>query len=177
MGAPYNNLLSKLDRALMAFVVAGGAGTFSDVFPAKRSQTKGLPNTICYAEKGDEVGVGNPTRNCKASVMVRTSGAEDGAAAQTARLASEQRVAKTFDLFKTQTVVAGQLDTSGEDIATQITDAARALAIADPVNHGDLADFTALDVMDKGVAAGFDDDDAWVDTQHLEIVCAPGNVS
>ena len=175
MPAPYNNLLSKLDRALMAFVVAGGAGTFADVFPAKRSQAKGLPDTICYSEKGDEVGTGNATRNCKSSIMVRTSGAEDGQAEQTARLASEQRVGKTFDLFKT--VVAGQLDTSGEDVATQITAAARALAISDPTNHADLADFTALDVIDKGVAAGFDDDDAWVDTLHLEVICAPGNIS
>jgi len=31
--------------------------------------------------------------------------------------------------------------------------------------------------LDKGPEAGFDENDAWVDTLNLEIVCCPSNVS
>jgi hypothetical protein len=177
MPAPYHNLLSKLDRALMAYLIAKGAGTAADVFPAKRSELKALPCTVLYSEKGTEIANNSGAYSCKTAVMVKTVAVNDiGQVAETARLASETRVAKTFDLFK-QNFDAPAADTSGEALATDITAAARALAISDPTHHADLADFTALDVIDKGIEAGFDDNDVWVDTLNLEIPCCPGNVS
>lgn len=172
MGAPYHNILSKLDRALVAYLIAQNAGTEADVFPAKRSQNKKLPCTICYSEKGEETVVNTGTYTIKSSIMVKTSAIDDaGQADGTARLTSEARVANTFDQFKKD------VDSGTDKLAEDITNAARALAAADPAKNGDLADFTCQSVVDRGPEAGFDENDAWVDTLNLEIVACPGNVS
>lgn len=172
MGAPYHNILSKLDRALVAYLISQNAGTAGDVFPAKNSDNKPLPCTVCYAEKGEEVARHSGTYLCKVQIMVKTLAPDvtDATPGQ-ARLDSDARTAKTFDCFKRN------VDSAGDKLAEDITNAARAAAVADPANNGDLADFTALDVLDKGPEAGFDENDAWVDTLNLEIVCCPSNVS
>ena len=172
MGAPYHNLLSKNDRALMAYVISVGAGTAADVFPAKRSGDKTAPCTICWTKKADPYNYSG-TYTAQASVIVRTlAPVDDGQAAEAPRLDSEQRVAKTFDAFHMD------LDQAGDKLGEDVTNAARALAASDPVNHGDLEDYTALNVTVKSVEAGFEENtEAWNDMINLEIVCCPSNVS
>jgi len=171
--ANYHNLLSKCDRALAAYLLSKGAGTSDDVLPAKNSAERPLPATVCFSSKGAEAAPYSGTYLIESSIMVRTGGAvELNAGASDARRASEERVAKTFDAFHTN------LDSSGDKLADDITAAARALAIANPTDHGDLADFTVQNVMIKGVDAGFEDGTVvWIDTLDLQLVACPSDVS
>jgi hypothetical protein len=171
--AGFHNILSKCDRALVAYLIAQGAGTEGDIFPAKNSAGKEAPCTICWSERFEEEGAYSGTFCVHASVMVRTQAAVDyGEEANAPKLTSEARVRATFDAFYTD------VDTAGDKLAAAITAAARASGPDD--NPGDLADFTALNVSVKSGEAAFDerhDGSVWVDTINLEITCAPADVS
>lgn len=173
MGAPFHNLLSKNDRALMAYLISVSAGTAADVFPAKRSGNKTAPCTICWSKKADPCGDYSGTWTIQGAVIIRTLAPVDaGADAEQPRLDSETRVAKTFDAFHMD------LDSSGDKLAEDITMAARALAAADPSRHGDMADYTVLNLVIKGPEAGFEEDsEAWNDRLNFEMVACPSNVS
>ena len=168
MGAPWHNLLSKNDRALMAYIIAGNAGTSADVFPAKSSREKEtFPTTYCFSQIG--TGEDFPysgTYTIKTRIEVRTM----AAVKSDPRLESETRVAKTFDLFHTD------VDTAGDKLADDITAAARALAASDPAHHADLADYTCQDIKLVSVEQDVDGD-CWVDILNLEMVSCPSNVS
>ena len=171
--ANYHNLLSKTDRALVAYIVDQEAGTMEDVIPAKRSGDRPSPATVCFSSMGREAAPYSGTYLVTASIIVRSPAASelnDGDNA--ARLASEARVAQTFDAFHRS------IDSAGDKLADDITAAARALAIADKANHGDLADFTVIDVSIKSIDAGFEEGtNIWLDTLELELVCCPADVS
>jgi hypothetical protein len=165
----YHNINSKNDRALMAFIIAQGAGTAADVFPAKRSLGKTVNHTVCWSETAVETVPYSGTYTIATSIMVKCLSPDDGATGA-ARLTSDQRTAATFDLFFTN------VNSSGNSLADLITTAARALAVSDPTNHADLADYTCQDVSVKGPETGFDQD-VWVETLNLSIVACPKNVS
>jgi hypothetical protein len=172
MGAPWHNLLSKNDRALTAYIIAGAAGTAADVFPAKTSREKDIfPVTYCLSESGSETAPYSGTYTIKASIEVISMAAKDvGQDSNALRLNSEQRVAKTFDLFHTN------IDSASDKLAADITAAARALAVSDPANHSDLADYTCQSAAILRVEQDFDGD-CWVDRLNLEMVSCPSNVS
>jgi hypothetical protein len=114
--ARYHNLLSKCDRALLAHIIAGGAGTLEDTYPAKLSQDRALPCTICYSESGSEVAPYSSTYLVKAAVIIRSPApVESGMGPSNAKLDSENRVAATFDLFHLH------VDSSGDKLADDIT--------------------------------------------------------
>jgi hypothetical protein len=179
MAAPYHNLLSKCDRAIAAYIISLGAGTAADVLPAKLSRTKSLPCTIVWSENGTELVPYSGDYQVKTTVMVKCKAAVDvGREADSARVASEDRVAKTFDAFHTNISTSGNPNNSGVNLADAITTAGRLLAAEDSVNHGDMVDFTVLDVLIKGPEASFEEDGAaWVDSMNLELIVCPGNVS
>jgi hypothetical protein len=172
MAASYHNLLSKCDRALVAYIVAQGAGSLDDVFPAKRSQDRALPCTVCYSEKAEEVAPYSGTYLVHSSLIIRTEAPADAGEDEAQKpLDSDARVAQTFDLFHLD------IDSAGDKLADDITKAARALAAKDPAHYGDLNDFTLLDVIIKGPEAGFEQGSvAWTDTLNLDLVACPANV-
>jgi hypothetical protein len=157
----YHNILSKCDQALVAYIIAGNAGTSDDVFPAKRSLSKTVPCTVCESRRGEpQAGAeysGNYT--IQALVKVRCSGLADTASDNESgqpRLDSDARVAATFDLFQTAD------PDSGIGLAAAIQ-----LAAADP-------DFGVINARVTGVEAGFErEGSGWVDVLHLELVCCP----
>lgn len=162
----YHNILSKNDRAIVAFLVANDAGTNSDTWPAKRSQDKSTPCTIVYSEEADEVATGTSCFACKTSVIVKTDGADDaGETVGTARLASDARTATVF----------GLLFNAGNTLATEITSAAHALAASDPTNHADLAHYTCDHVQIGAPATeqSFDESGVWTETLNLIVTCRP----
>lgn len=170
MAVSYHNLLSKLDRALCAYLVSLGAGTAGDVLPAKKSYLKSLPCTICWTESGLLTAPYAGTFTLTTNVMVRTSPAIDPAQAsgEAPRLPSDARVAATFDAFQSD------IDSAGDKLAEDINQAAYAAAIEDPVNNGDLAQFTAFNVSVKGIEGAFEENTStWVDTITLEICACP----
>lgn len=167
------NLLSKLDRALVAYLISQGAGTLENIFPAKRSLGKTLPITIIWAQKSTEDPPCSGDYMCDTAVMVKTPPLDSAGDADNAkRVSSDALVAAVFDELKRG------LDSGSETLAAAITTAARALAVSDPTNHADLADFTALAVLDGGMEQGLNEElDVWVDTFNLQILCCGKNVS
>ena len=172
MAAPYHNLLSKNDRALVAYIVANGMGTIETVVPAKWSIHKPFPVTVCYSQRATEVAPFSATYAVESVIMIKTSASVDlGEDMCAPRLASEALVAGTFDLFHIS------IDSSAEKLAANITIAARALAVSNPVHFGDLADYTAIGIQSKIIEAGQEaDGDAWIDTLHVTVICAPSDV-
>lgn len=168
MAAPYHCICSKLDRALVLYLISRGAGTLADTFPAKRSLNAPLPATVAWTNRATPIpNTGSYT--CRATVQVKTSANDHTPAA------SDARTAAVFDAFYT---VEDGSELDSKKIAAQITAAARAAALAAPADLADLADFTALDVRLGDQEADFDaDSDLWLDTLSLEIDAAPADVS
>jgi len=162
-----HNILSKVDRALAAYLVSVGAGTINDVYPAKRSDNKALPNTVCHSMKWRYAVPHSGVYVVSAQVMVKTLGAPElDQPALDVENQSTFRVADTFDAF-----FAG-VDSSSEALAAAITAAARGTAAED------LQDFTIQTCEALGGDAGNDrNGPAWVDSIDLEIVCCPRDVS
>lgn len=174
MAAPYHNLLSKNDRALVAYLIVQTAGTAADVFQAKYSGTKPAPCTLCWSQKATPIGKVTGTFAIETTVMVKAVGPADaGENANAPRLASELRVAKTFDALHLG------IDSSGEVLAAAITAAGRALAVSDPTNHADMVNYTCIDVVIEGVECGKEEaaSDVWVDYINLTMIACPSDVS
>src|SRR5438128_1678106 len=134
---PAHNLLSKCDRALAAWLISRGAGTATDVFPAKNSGDKeALPCTVIWSERASEAAPFSGTYVITTQVQVRSLMALDvdqPPAQEAQRLISENRVALTFDSFHVD------LDSgTGDDLGDDITAAARSAA----GNNSDLQEFT-----------------------------------
>lgn len=169
-----HNILSKNDRALVAYLISAGAGTTANTFPAKRSADKALPCTVVWSE--DNACDGPAGYVIKCSVMVRSSALDEvGETDETARLAAEARLAAVDDALMT-----GVSTQSGDtyELAELITTAARALAAADQVAHGDLAAYTCLACRKTGDEAAFEENtDTWVDTINLELTVVAADVS
>jgi hypothetical protein len=179
MAAPYHKILSKVDRALVAYLISKNAGTAADTFPNKSSFNKRLPCTICASEEGKDLSGYSADFTIQSSIIVETAASIDVAdAAQAARLASDARVGLVFDAFFTDLGPDKVPDFSGDKLAADITTAARAAAAADPTNNADLADLTIQNCKVAGVEAGFKEDgSAWRDVLNLEILANPSNVS
>jgi hypothetical protein len=165
-----HNILSKTDRALVAYLVSEDAGTIDDVYPAKRSADKAVPCTVCYSERAVQDPPYSGVYEVTAAILIKTVPAVDVDEDPDApKAASEERVGKTFDLF-----FAG-LDTASDKLADAITAAARA---SSAIGDEDLADFTCQAVTVDGPEAGFDSKgNVWVDTLNLKLVVCPSNVS
>jgi hypothetical protein len=159
----YHNLLSKCDRALVAYLVSAGAGTAADVFRAKRSED--LPNppfTVCFSESAMETHPYSGIYSVKASIDVHTNAAPDvDADTEQMALDCDDRVAATFDAMH------DQYSQAGDRLADLITAAALAAGITD---------FFVQDVKiaPPGVEQGIvDKTGEWLNTIHLEITCCP----
>jgi hypothetical protein len=162
----YYNLLSKCDRALVAHLVAQGAGTVYDVLPAKLSLDKSAPCTICFCDGARELVPYSGVYTVRAQIIVKTLGVVDYGESDTdAKDASEARVAAAFDAFHLD------FEQDGALLAETITTAARSLG-------GDLADFTIQNVELESFDQGQDDKaSAWIDTLELKLTACPKDVS
>lgn len=159
----YHNILSKLDRAIVALIVSQGAGTEADTYPAKRDEDKTLPNTVCIAEDFRE----EPTRSrcflIPVALHVRTRSFVDlNETADQVEAASDLKVQQVFDCFYPEE------DQDGSVLGRLITEAGRAAGIQD---------FTCLSAEVKGGDRGQrEKDSAWVDTLQLECYCSATNI-
>lgn len=154
------NLLSKCDDALVAYIIAGGAGTATDVLPSKRSLPKTLPCTICAARRAKPLSTYSPTYEVEASIQVRSLGIDETASVNAAdgpKQASSDRVASTFDLFHTN-----RSRSSGQALGDAITQA------------GGVSNLVIDDCCVTEVERGFEaKGDAWVDILYLKLVARP----
>ncbi len=178
MSAPFHKILSKLERAIIAYIIAQSAGTASDTLPGKRSAVKTLPVTIAWGkhyERQPEHGTEfmcDLTLSCKYSAPLDAGQLDDDN-----RAAADLRAGKVFGSF---TEPDGN---NGSDIPDAITAAARAKAAADallstPGPDVDLADFTCLNIAgEAGDSEASEANDVWIDSMELKIRCSPYNVS
>jgi hypothetical protein len=170
------NILSKVDRALTAFVISEGAGTTQDTFPGKLASDRVKPPfTVCYSESGREKIENSGEYLVKACIHVYTNcaPARPSETADQIKLDSDDRVASVFDCFHIEAA-----DQSGASLADLITAAARASA------YSDLLDFTVLDVTlgdmeqgDTGKTGNKGMSEQWIDSLNLTLLCVPANVS
>src|SRR5690349_20197885 len=101
MAAPFHVILSKSDRALVAFIIAQGAGTEDNTFPTRRALEKQLPVIICFCESAVP-DPGNPgTSIVKANIIVKTSAVLEPTEANPdkPRVDGESIAAPVFDCF------------------------------------------------------------------------------
>jgi hypothetical protein len=176
MPTPKHNLGSKLDRAIVAFLVAGGIT--GNVYPAKRSAAKELPNVVVGARDMDMAPGDSLSGNRAAVVTIAVRykpeikpeiNAEDDES-QEQRVDSDELFAQVLDLVMTY----GQ---STDLLCDAINAAAQAQAVADPTNSADLADFSVFGIELLGETRGFDDDGIWNEMIRLRCHCAPQNVA
>jgi len=177
MAAPYHNLASKIDRAIVAYLIAQVPSLADCCWPAKRSLDKSLPN-VTVATTDLVPADGNPfsgDRIGKVSITVKSNAPIDdpfavGFATEANaahRAAADRLTAQVFDALN----LTGQ---SGDLLCDAINAAAWALAAADPDAHADLADFSLTGILPKGESQGFEGD-AWNDSSNLEVYACPAN--
>jgi hypothetical protein len=165
-----HKILSKTDRALVAYLISVGAGDAATIVPAKRSLEKPLPVAIVFSARARLISAGVYEVNC--SVMVKSSASIDVDDDDTApKAASETLIGAVADALEAGIDAHEQ----GHQLADAITAAARA---SQNPEDADLAQFTVQDIKNLGPEAGIDrNGPAWVDTINLELVACPKDVS
>ena len=154
-------ILSQCDDALAAYLVSVGAGTAEDVHPAKRSEDKAVPNTICHSRQWRMMTPNSGVYIVQAQILVTTSPSLDDAdqLPEEREQTSKDRVSATWDAF------FSGVDSDSSALAAAITAASG------------LADFTIQSCEVVGGDAGYGEKgNTWRDGLDLEIVCCPRSV-
>lgn len=169
MAAPFQKMLSKTARALVAYILATPPDGLTAVncVPTKKSTDKtGTPLVICHCGQWspDEA---NPGRSIvTADIIVKT---ENSGSDETKRKDSDALQGSTFDLFYSD---IGTTDLTV--LADAITNAARAVAASDPDNNADLADFKCDEIRILGGSVDCDEQaTVWTDTLQIELYVRP----
>lgn len=183
MAETYNRLRSKLDRAIAAYLVSVGAGSFNDVAPGNTNTAKGYPNTAVRSTiSRPEVqltGLRRITVHISIKGSAVTAPLEPNQEAP--RLVFDRRVSDTADAM-----AMSDDDQTFRATARAITDAGRALAVLfddSPeaalfaANNADMADFTCQAVYDAGEGDGPADEEgcAWEEILMYEILASASN--
>ena len=185
MPAPYNNVRSKLARAVCAYLQSQNCGSFADVVPYEFDRNVLYPITIIRPAKGTpEVPL---TGMLRVMVLVTIMGSathgEGEPNPDLARVNFDSRVAQTFDALmqtsdgQTLRATAQAITDAGRALATAVDASAAGVQLA--ANNADMADFTCFDVYD----AGFENTDpdsegcSWCETLVFEMVCCGSAVN
>lgn len=165
----FNNVRSKLARAIAAYLIAQGAGTAEDTSAANVTDDSTYPRTTVRP------GIASPnpplTGNYRIRVMISIKGSAVSDIGQNARVSFDTRVGAICDAMMnsddSQTLIA---------TAQGITAAGRALAIAD--DNADMSDFTCLDVYDAGFGEGeaSSEGTSWEEVLLFDADCCGANV-
>lgn len=159
MSAPFNNLRSKLDRAICAYIVSQpDCGTKDDVLPGNSSAKRGYPNTTVRStlSKPEENFTGNRRVNVHISIKGQVAPNDDGAS----QTAFDTRVANTYDALlqtddeQTLKFTAAEITTAGRALAVDASNGADPVQVAFAAANADMADFTCLDWYEAGEGDG-----------------------
>src|SRR3990167_5380522 len=172
MAAPYHNLGSKLDRALVAYLIGQGAGTARDVLPSNHSGTREVPFTVVSAHRGTPNPAAVGTYDVDVKVQI------EGLAANQPGQRNRHQNRKQFDARGAKTYDALHLSTDGVSLlatADAITAAGRALAASDPDNDADMVAFGCLYMTDLGFDRGEPKDEpgTFLEILNLRCRCCP----
>lgn len=173
MSAPFHKILSKLERAVVAYIIAQEAGTAADTVPGKQSNTKTRPITIVWGKHWEVDPPHSTEFACDLTITLKTDGLlKEDQLTNDQVAASNERLGKVFGSFTEPD------PNNGSDIPDAITAAARAKAAADalldPVGPDvDLADFTFLNIVSQSGDADATEKGTWVDSMDLKVRCSP----
>jgi hypothetical protein len=179
------NLQSKLERAIVAYLVSKGCGTNLDIFPFEslRDRSLFLPGSTGNTTIQTSTALVDIqfTGNYRIPVLVSVQGSISQGPGATnpggPRVAFDGRVAVTGD-FLNQTDNGQNLQAT----ATDITAAGRLLATTgsaqEQANNADMVDFTINGWFEKGFGKGEakEANAAWEIVLLFECVCCPANV-
>ncbi len=190
MAAPYNLLRSKLNRAIVAYLISVGAGSRNDTFAANvnRSsigQHKPGNNTTVQATLSKPEPYLTANRRITVHVRIRGSATQSPKEPnwEAARTTFDERVGAVYDALL-QSDNAQNLRAT----AQAITAAGRALAVADDpsnpqsvqqaANNADMVDFTCLGWYDMGEGDGEPQQEAnaWEEVLVFDALCCGSNV-
>jgi len=160
-----HNILSKTDRAIKAYLAS--VGVAADVlYTGKNSGDKGSPAIIVYSERASLPMAPSAVYDITVNVLVKTIPCvEPDQTQDQVKDTSEELVTQVFDAL-----FCG-LEDSGHRLGELVTAAARNVG-------GDLANYTATEIVPDGVEAGVDaKGNAWIDTLVLKVLACPRNVS
>ena len=177
MAAPYSSPRSKLDRAIVAYLIAQGVGDNTNIFPANSSRDRALPNLTIHASGGSPEFPLSGTYRFNVRVICKYPGAiqptDELTNYETNRLAADELFASAVDAL-----MQGETGTSTLAVtATAITTAGRALADSDPANHADMADFTCIQWLDTGFDGGVPEEESstWAEIATFQAVVTSAN--
>lgn len=179
MGAPYNSLRSKNNRAIVAYLASEGAGTLLDIFPFDYGALKAYPNTVVDTSVGHPEVMFSGLYRCRVQLIVRGTESQPNNGQPVNPAAPRQnfdtRVGNTFDAMM-------QSDDDGRSLfatARAITAAAYAAAAATPKEFGDLVDYTCTNVYEAGFGRSetIPDACAWQEILLFDVVCCASAVS
>lgn len=175
MAESFHRLRSKLNRAIVAYLVSASAtspdiGGEANISPENDFGTKGYPNTTVHATMSTPEVQMTGLRRIRTLITIKGRLKKED---ESLRLAFDKRVAATQDAL--------MLSDDGQTLgytAAAITAAGRALAVSDPTNNADMADFTCQAIYDAGEGDGVPDEEgsAAVEVLMFDIVCSPSNV-
>jgi hypothetical protein len=179
MAAPFNRLRSKLNRAICAYLIQQKVGTADDTFPENSQAIKTYPVTLVRACAALEPNEGMTTGNRNIIVLITVKGSAvrntaKPADIQSARIAFETRLTNVNDALLMQSSDNRTLKAT----ARAITLAGRALAVSDPDNNADMADFTCQWWINMGEGDLDPDQEgtAWQEALKFKSLCSPSNV-
>lgn len=184
MAAPFNNLRSKLNRAICAYLVGGGAGTVDDVLPHNSRKPKGYPNTTVRATISKPEPPLTGIRRITVHINIKGSASQDPNEPnpEAARIAFNARVAETYDVMmqsddgQSLRATAKAITLAGRALAVPVDNTPGAAQAAD--NNSDMTDFTCQAVYDAGEGDGDADAEgcSWMEVLIFECICSPSNV-
>ncbi len=163
----YHFLDSKLDRALVAYLIEWGAGTADNCYPALRSLNKPLPNISIHTHElslpdGDMFSGG---RIADVDIVItRSQIGESPLSTDTSnskRLAFEQMAGDVCDALN-------EYGQSSDLLCDAINAAAYAKAASEAANHSDLTDFAVDWLIPTGESQGFTKEGNWQKTFKLQ---------
>lgn len=185
MPDPFNKLRSKVNRAVAAYLVSVGAGSFEDTVAANTRTPTGYPNTTVHATLSHAEVNMTGLRRVKLQISIKGSATTDpnDPNPDDTRVQFDNRIGLVYDAMM-QTADGQTL----HETARLITLAGRALAVSmqpgDPKadqlaqNNADMVDFTCQAVYDMGEGDGEPSEDgtAWEEILLFDILASPSNV-
>jgi len=173
MAAPYNNLRSKLNRAVCAYLVTQGVGTVDNILASNTNAAKSYPLVTVQAVRGMPDPPMTGDYRCSVQVAVKGSNVQvANASPQSNRILFDTLCGKTCDAL-----MIGDTSTL-MPTALGITAAGRALFAGDPANNADMADFTCINWFDDGFGIGDPDAEgcSWIEVFLFTAICCASNV-
>jgi hypothetical protein len=160
-----HNILSKTDRALVAYLLSEGVGNSDNVLPGKSAaDNPSMPFVVCMSPTCRPTVPFSGNWTVQTEIEIHTSAAPDkDEDTDTMKEESDDLAAQVFDaLMRLQ-----EGDQSGSSLADDISAAA----------HGAGVDYTATDVMIGEMEQGNTEKSGeWVDKLTITVTCIPRTI-